>query len=110
MQIVIADNARCLTEREAGDAAWRKARDWRRGRGRGCCALFTRDSLFFMFVLLSAALSLTTYGSISFCRRRKIYLCRNNFMDDKVIAIDNRSNNKLTDIIKTFVLGPSMVV
>ena len=27
-------------------------------------------------------------------------------MDDKVIAIDNRSNNKLTDIIKTFVVGP----
>ena len=64
---------------------------------------------FFMFVLPSAALSLTTYGSISFRRRRKIYLCRNNFMDNKVIAIDNRSNNKLTDIRKTFVLGPSMV-
>ena len=31
-------------------------------------------------------------------------------MDNKVIAIDNRSKNKLTDIIKTFVLGPSMVV
>ena len=30
-------------------------------------------------------------------------------MDNKVIAVDNRSNNKLTDIIKTFVLGPSMV-
>ena len=29
-------------------------------------------------------------------------------MDNKVIGIDNRSNNKLpTDIIKTFVLGPS---
>lgn len=99
-----------LTECGAGDAAWRKARDWRRGKGRGCCALFTRDSLFFLFVLLSAALSLITYGSISFRRRRKIYLCRNNFMDDKVIAIDNRSNNKLTDIIKTFVVGPSIVV
>lgn len=31
-------------------------------------------------------------------------------MDNKVIAIDNRSNNKITDIMETFVLGPSMVV
>ena len=30
-------------------------------------------------------------------------------MDNKVIAIDNRSNNKLTDIFTTFVLGPSIV-